>query len=724
MSTLNTPPPTPTDLSGMQRDLRARLSRLAGQVRVQIALDALSRGLLTVLALLTLSLLLDYWLELSAGVRVFYWLVTLAAGAHFLYHYGIKPLRSKLSPIGLAQAVDVAKGHKGTQQLAPRVATVLQLPGLLGDDDAMSPQMINDAVSRSYASLKDKAFTSILNRNHVMQCIGLLFAAMIVPGIVGGVMANAGENVLGTWAQRWLMLSNTPYPRNTQIEIVGLNDDGKLIVPTGEKTILRSLITNKDGSEIDEARIEITPEDGKTQTLPLTRFDASDFRLDMNPLNGNAKATLRAGDQSLPFVIESTARPRLTGLTLTHTHPADPSNTKTIDFNAADGEVSLLPLNKVELELSANVEIAEARYVTDDQADEDAPALPPITRAGPTTFKIAWTHEARQRLRVELVSKKAGLVSLPIPIGVGLKSDRKPSVRLRSSGVNQRITPNALIPLDLEARDDFGLRDMGLQIVRVRVGEDGGTKDFDPIVLYEDPEATRRDKSEKLGIEVDEYGVRPTDVIRLSGIATDNRYVGSQTGESTQLTFRVVTHKELFREIITRQQQARATFRQAIEDSKDILLKLRDAENGSQAAAHARRFRAVQRSVWKVGRELERSAEEMRLNRLGGDKEGGNQAYESMKATILEPLGKLHDQTMSAQRDALESASGGPDQVAGLIQGQESVINEMTALLARMDRWDELLDAINQLTEVIDQQQQLKKKLEELTNEQFDDLFD
>ena len=37
---------------------------------------------------------------------------------------------------------------------------------------------------------------------------------------------------------------------------------------------------------------------------------------------------------------------------------------------------------------------------------------------------------------------------------------------------------------------------------------------------------------------------------------------------------------------------------------------------------------------------------------------------------------------------------------------------------------DELLDAINQLTEVINQQELLKEKLDELVDEQLDDLFD
>lgn len=728
MTTLNTPTPNPSpDLNGMQQKLRGRLMRLGKQLRVRIALDSAVRSLAVLLGLLALSLVLDFWLELSRPMRVFYWLVTLAAAAHFVYHYGIKPLRNKLGPVELAEAVDIAQGHRGSKQLAPRVATVLQLPSMLGNDTALSGNMIQDAVGRSYHSLESTDFSSAISSKHTTQCLGVLLGAMLVFGGIGAGMSAVGENVVGTWAQRWLLLSDASYPRNTGIEITGLSDDGTLVIPAGEVATLFTNITTKDGAPIDEARLKLSPGNGQDWPKGLDKFDGSDFRFELMPMTEPAEATITAGDQSLTFTIEPAARPRLTGLKLTHTHPADPDNPKTIDFAGAEGEVALLDLNEVELLLTANVAIAEIRDVQDD-SDAEA-KRPAIKRVSENVFKINWTHAERQRFRIELVSESAGLVSQPIPISIGLKTDRKPSVRLRYTGVGQRITPNALIPLTVESRDDYGLINTEVDVLRLRTGDDAGTQTFDPITLQQDDDATQREFRDKHEMEVDQFGVRPTDVIRLTGIATDNRYSaspnGGQVGESTKVDFRIVTHKELFREIISRQQQARSGFRQAIEDSKDVLAKLREATDGVQAASQARRFRAIQRSVWKVSRELERSAEEMRLNRLGGSKEDGNQAYESMKATILEPLAKLHDQTMTSQRSALEAAANADAvRLSQIRNDQAQLVREMELLLAKMNRWDELLDAINQLGEVIDQQEQLKKKVDGLIDEQIDDLFD
>ena len=600
MTTLNTPSPNASpDLPGMQQKLRGRLMRLGKRLRARIVLDSAVRALAVLLGLLALSLVLDFWLELSRPMRVFYWLITLAAAAHFVYHYGIKPLRNRLSPVELAEAVDIAQDHKGGEQLAPRVATVLQLPGMLGDDGALSGTMIQDAVGRSYQSLESTDFNAALSSKHTSQCLGIVLAAVVFFGGTGGIMSAVGEDVLGTWAQRWLMFSDEGYPRNTTIEVAGLSEDGVLVIPAGENATLFTTITTKDGKPTEDARIKLSPSSGQDWPKGLDQFDEQDFRLELMPMTEPAEATISAGDQSLRFRIEPAARPRLTGLKLTHTHPADPENPKTIDFAGAEGEVSLLDLNEVELVLTANVPIAEIRDV--QEVEEGGSERPAIERVSENVFKIQWKHMERQRFRIELVSEGAGLVSQPIPISIGLKTDRKPSVRLRYSGVSQRITPNALIPLTIEARDDYGLVNAKVDVIRIRTGDDSGEETFDPIALYNADPPELREFRDKHEMEVDQFNVRPTDVIRLTGVATDDRYsatdAGGQRGESTKVDFRIVTHKELFREIIARQQQARSSFRQSIEDSKDVLARLVEAEDGITAAGQSRRFRAIQRSV-------------------------------------------------------------------------------------------------------------------------------
>lgn len=727
MTTLNTPPPS-DDLASMQQRVVSRLTRLGSRIRRQIALDGFTRGVAVLLGLLALSLVLDWWLELSRPVRIVYWLVTLAAAGHFLYQYALRPLARRFGPIELAQAVDHASGESGDRQVAPRVATVLQLPDMLGDDDAISSHMINSAVDRSYKSLERDDFERHLNSRHMLACGAGLLAAVVLPVALAALMQVAANGAFSTWASRWLLLGDAEYQRNTTITVAGLDDQGRLVVPKNESATVRVAVTTREG-EVREVELVTRPEGGRTRTQAMDRFEEGDYRFEMIGTQVPVQATVRSGDNTTTFPIVPVDRPSGT-IKLYHTHPADGVR-RELKFDGTDGGLSLLDLNEVELVITANVPIAEARYTENIEA-KDRPGT--IDRVGDDgrTFVIRWAHNKRERFRIELVSEEAGLVSHPIAVSIGLKTDRTPSVRLQSTGVGGRITPNAQLPLTAEARDDYGLVSLDLQLVRDRPGEEAQDDRFDPVALFTAP----RDEQGALGelpptangrhaLEIEEYGVRPTDVVRITGVATDDRYTGAQRGESTTLTFRVVTHEELAREIKARQEQARAEFRQAMEACRDIQLVIEEADNGADAASQARRFRALQREVWKVHRAIEATAEEMRLNRLAGTREDGSRAYELIQQDVLRPMSDLHSGLMNDQRTALEDAGNADvERLAALANQQQAVVDEMNRILRAMDQWANMIDLINQITEVIETQRGLLKKLEDLFNSQLDDGLD
>ena len=381
-------------------------------------------------------------------------------------------------------------------------------------------------------------------------------------------------------------------------------------------------MTTKEG-DVQEVEVTTRPQGGRTRTHAMDGFDDHDYRFEMAGTQVPVRATVRSGDSSARFDIIPVDRPSGT-IQLYYTHPADGVR-RELKFDGSDGGLALLDLCQVELIITANVPIKVARF-TENTSDDDQPST--LERLGDegTQYIMRWEHHKRERFRIELVSEQAGLVSQPIAISVGLKTDRSPRVRIQSEGVGTRITPNALIPLSTEARDDYGLTNLDIQVVRNRPGEETDLDAYDPVEIF----AARRDEEGNLDgtlpentngkhdLEIEEYGVRPTDVIRITGVALDDRFTGAQQGTSTTLTFRIVTHEELSREIKARQEQSRNVFRQAMEACRDIQSQLANAQNGSEAAAQARRFRALQREVWKVHSALSASAEEMRLNAWRG----------------------------------------------------------------------------------------------------------
>src|SRR5206468_2542658 len=90
--------------------------------------------------------------------------------------------------------------------------------------------------------------------------------------------------------------------------------------------------------------------------------------------------------------------------------------------------------------------------------------------------------------------------------------------------------------------------------------------------------------------------------------------------------------------------------RKAADGAEELRTAIATASLPDQGPDLLRRHRLIQREAWRIGQELAASAEEMRLNKLGGP-----QAFDLIQRTVIQPLRTLHDQPMTAQRQDLES---------------------------------------------------------------------
>jgi hypothetical protein len=77
-------------------------------------------------------------------------------------------------------------------------------------------------------------------------------------------------------------------------------------------------------------------------------------------------------------------------------------------------------------------------------------------------FQTEWTHEKPVNFRLTLHSAEHEISSHPRPVSIGVQPDRSPRLSFRYSGLRQRITPQATIPFSILARDDFGIRQVGM----------------------------------------------------------------------------------------------------------------------------------------------------------------------------------------------------------------------------------------------------------------------
>lgn len=761
MTTLNQTTP---DLVALQRQLVGRFARFRQRVRTHLVLEGAARVMAIAVGLILLSFVADRVFRLGLGSRVVFLLGAVGVVAWQAWRHVVRPLRLRLDPVDLATAIDrreaslaggkAGRGRKagasdragngnagasdsggnrkagasetggngkawgnGHAPVAARVAAVLQLPELLRADRPPSAPMVRRAVQRSYESLEAIDFDAQLDRRRRHVAVGALVALALLPLLLAAAFPAAAS----LWAKRWLLASNVAWPQRTYLIVAGL-EDNRILVPRGEPHVLRVGI--REGSvEPESVSIDLRVGRGKTTTASLTRFGPGDFRYDLPPLQSEATVELAGGDDEFgPFRVETVDRPRVVELALTSKHPrqAQPDVRK---FSGVDAEMAFLPKTELDLTFTSNVPVAEVKL----KSSAAHPDPSKLRRLTDRSFSLPWTHEAAVQLSFELVGQVGGLASVPTPVSFGLKTDAPPRVTIQYTGVRQRITPQARVPLNVQSRDDYGLAKVDLATrIELSAPPDQGAaappprEGAVPLLGPADP-AVELEAQQKHEFDVNAEKLTPGALLSFTSRATDASYTGAQTGRSRTVTFRVVAPEELFREILLRQQAERARFRKAISESEKIRAELNGLATPEAAGRLARQQRVIQREVARIATTLSESVVEMRLNALGGQ-----EAWDLMEGKIVTPLRALNDADMTRQRDAFDALAKAldPQKVAEAGTRQDEIVSTMNEILKQMSQWDSFVDVLNQLNEIIRLQDTVRKSTEKLKDAETEGVFE
>ncbi|QDT97586.1 hypothetical protein [Gimesia aquarii] len=721
----------PEEFKSFQNTISQKLEVVAGSLRRHTVLEATARVLIAILALACFSLFFDWWLELSLITRVLYFLMGLSAVGYLIYRYVFLPLKVSLTPIEIANLIDQSKKVSAEQAIAPRVASVLQLPNHLMEAEQSLP-MIEQAVQHNYRQLSHYPFQESIDPRHTRNCLLALLVTFLLPACFVLALPDTAR----LWGQRWLLGSNEPWPRDTQLTVVGL-EEGQWVIPRGETATLQ-VHADDAGETTESVWLHLQGKDGESETITMNRFQTGDFRYELPPLQLPVEAYAWGGDdETESFQIIPIDRPRITDLKIIATHPRL-SEPFVSHFSASEGNVRLLPHSEVVLELTTNVKVRQIDVDSEDVSLQ-------WVKTDDTHFKTKWSHKKPVNFKLILQSAEHDINSHPRPVSIGVQPDRSPRLSFRYSGVRQRITAKATIPFSLIAQDDFGIRLVNMTSMIPLSGvttktdqevapkaeelEFGGTKSTDqsktevkskyPVYGPAEP-AVETVIDEEKQVSIAEMKLNPGAVITFQSHAEDNCYTGVQKTSSRQLVFRIVKPEELFREILLRQQQLRSRLRKTRDQVEALRDQLKLANSLEQAADWMRMHQLARREVGQVSHALNGSVDEMKLNQLGGE-----ETYQLISQTVLRPLENLHQREMEQQRQSLETLrSKSPESMEQMTARQDEILKSLDKILNNMAQWDSFIDVVNQLNAVIKLEQLVKDKTEELKKKQVDSIFD
>lgn len=726
------------ELRHAQRAVLRRLERLRRMLRMHLLVEGVFWVGMAMVTAAAGSLLVDRLLRLEPATRWGLLVIATAGIGYLAWRRLVQPLLLPLSNLDLAELLDRRAPGVGQQ-----IANVLQLPELLESHDSASPSMVRAAVLECAQALdrRDLAGTLNLARRRKM-----LAACGFALGVVVGFWVVWPE-VAGLWARRWLAGSSVRWPQDTYLSVVGVDDDGTLLVPRGELAVVQinaspqfaqestgrwllagrgqplwvESATRPQSVAPEQVSIDYQLSDGSSRRGNATQFDESQFRYELPPLADPAELNVTGGDDWLgPIRVEPIDRPVVSRLEIKALRPGS-SEPEVHQVGQGTAQLLFLPESQLELTLVSDQPLTKA------EASDQGEPLDAWQRVDERTYTASWTMQEPLALEFRLVGQRGRLVSKPYFLAVGLLKDRQPRLTIRSSGVGRRVTPVARIPLAVRATDDFSLASLVLDWELTSIRESQPHREAKQLELETFAIAANAEPISQFEydneLELRGSKLTPGNTLKLRGTATDACALGAQTGHSRWLTFQIVSADELFYDILMRQREQRARFAAALESAKAQAKSLARIAGHEELPGVARAQQVINRQVWQVATRLDATLEEMVLNDLANP-----QARENLQSTIITPMRKLHDDLLTGLRGSIgglvQAGAIAEDRRTEAVDLADRSIEVMEAILAQMARWESFIDVLNQVKHIIEAQKSILQDSENAVEKRIENIFD
>jgi hypothetical protein len=386
-------------------------------------------------------------------------------------------------------------------------------------------------------------------------------------------------------------------------------------------------------------------------------------------------------------------------------------------YDGSAGVLSLPAGSRITVEALANKPLSSASIELDGQGAGQlktravAGAVAGTSAAGETwfvgAFELPPVNKAEARVLRFALTDAAGHVNRGgAKYLLQIQPDHAPTVEMKKSGVGARITPQAIIPLRLIVRDEYGIAAAGIRAARSEKADDANTT-----AVALPPDARREvDLSHELNIEPMKF--QPNQTLYVSAYGDDTLPVsfgGPNRGLSGAMSFTVVKPEDLMEDLIRRQKELRLEFIQAMALQESARARTSvaamifasgkvDAESRRELASSASAQASVGAEIAKAADTLAGIIEEMKYNRIGTDTE-----REQIRSGVVQPL---RDSQESVRRiRAALGATQGVEVVAELKRQAQAVEGLQKDLLARMD---EILQRMTKL----ESKQEMANKLQ------------
>lgn len=699
--------------------MTSRLRAVALRLRGYVLLEGVAWVIGFLFAAAVIQFTLDYGTRgLRWSMRAALLAVILGGAGWILWRRILSPLRVRA---GLAEMASLIE-RRFPELSSLLVSAVRFSLGDVGSAETNSPALVASVVSSAGPRVRSLDFNTVLDP-HPAQRAGFAAAAALVVTLIA---ALAMPEVTRLWFARNVLLQDVDWPRRTHL-VVDL-PHGELVGARGDDLTVQASAEGVQPREVEIVFTTASGERSRETMVTVGSEGAYRYRYTFKNAQEDFVFHLEGGDdETQDYSARLLERPRVEWSQLGVVPPA---YTRLESFTLRDDEraTQVLPGSEVTFTIATNKPVAQATLMAGNKTI--APAIQESDRR-----VVAISPRDTQTYHFALVDEFGLEDKQPVRFAVRVIKDEPPRVRMKLPGVGEMVTPEAILPIEVEFADTYGLASAELvfQVTREGARDQGGSvlrEGSIPLTTFR-PYLTTFSASHSWSVASE--AVTPGDRLTLFARATDFDDVsGPNTAESPPTSMRVVTRDELLAELARREQEFRMDFERLIDVQEQLrsrlltLIGLSTAEGGSEEFAATiatleRRQRNIAGSVNVVRQQVEQVLTEHRINQMATQT-----VEERLGQGIAEPLGRLTSRDLPEAADTIRRWSHDPDGEVGITVDPQQValLSQMRGILANMLQWEGYQEAVNMLRDILRLQNELRTETKDTAQKQGSEVFD
>ncbi len=429
-----------------------KLRALERALRTYVAADGLVTTLFALGSLFWFDLAIDRFFQPSWGVRLFLLLMMLAAFVAILRARIFRRLFAQLRDDQLAMVFE-----RQVPRLNETLLTTVDLHDRIGE---VHPVFWESTVREAAETI---AQVNVHAMFKYRRLVARSLLAVLMLGAIAGFCFSFPETA-GTWFSRNLLLSSREWPRISRIHVEGFGDDGRVRVARGDSFTMLVRAATSAALVPETVKILTGTRQAGFRTLVLDQFrldqlDGTEYRTfagTFTELLEPLDISVQAGDTRLDgFHIEVVPPPVLSDIRIIVGYP---------EYMRRPPAPPVRPTGRTIVPEGSGVSI---------EATVNKPLRKlGVSRDGGDPILVFEEHssDARDRFEFELADLRDdtflefflgdgdGLRNRhPIRLDFAVLKDNPPVVTARLVGIGSAVTPAAVLPIEGELTDDYGI---------------------------------------------------------------------------------------------------------------------------------------------------------------------------------------------------------------------------------------------------------------------------